>query len=229
MFMTYSKKLNDLLAYYALILDDTYFTYSTDWSKNLEGCQWLENNHLDFQGKKFKLEDYVQKTPIYNENYELTGEYQKTITPDLPILVIRENYLDSQISIDLPSGIISTLIRSTLSRLAKTEVIDHISVYSKEVVQYNQMLNDFMYKYAKETNPITVPFGVGEDGIYTLPYAYIAEERSALEKERPIPTESLLKEETVIKHNLIGLLSSIAEFMGEEQLHLVPKKPIDIN
>lgn len=228
--MAYSKKLNELIAYYAVVFGDNYFTYSTDWPKNLEGCRWLENNNLNFQGKKFKLEDYALNMPLFNENYELTGKHQKIITPDLPVLVVSENYKDPQINLVLSPGIISFLTQSTLSKLAKTEVIEQITVYSKEIIEYNQRLNDFVYKYAKETNPITVPFRVEESGIYTLSQAYFLEDRFAEKKEESlIPTESLLAEESIIKHNIIGLLSSIADYTEKEQQYLVPKSPKDIN
>ena len=231
MFMAYSKKLNDILSFYATILGDNYFTYSTDWNKNLEGCKWAENNGLDFQGKKFRLEDYVQNMPIYDQNYKPTGEYQKIVTPDLPLLVIQQNYKDPQMNIILPQGIIAYLIKSSLGMLARTKVADILTVYRKDIVQYNQELNDFAYKYATDTNPLTVPFIVREGGIYRLSNdAYITEDKSAEMKKSPVPSESLLTEEEIIKRNLVGLLSVISDLLGDgSQQYLVPKDPLDIN
>lgn len=213
--MAYSKKLTDLLGYYSLILKGSYFTYSLDWSINLEGCKWAEDNNLVFEGRQFKVDNYKLVVPVYNEKHEPTGGYQQTIAPDLLLAVASVNLKDPKINLVLPKGISSRLVRSVLGKLANAEISDDVTVFSKEIAANNKRLTDFVEDYIDRTSDMSVPFRVAGDGIYTVDDIYEFDDFAL--GLSPDLKETLMPEESVTKYNVLGLVSAIADLLAKNQ------------
>ncbi len=198
--MAYSKKLTDILEYYAPIFADEYIFSTKDKKQLLDAAKWVEDNNLFFDKKPFKFSDYAINIPIYGANHEPTGEYEVRLSPDLILEVIDSNMRDARIVLKVDSGLVSEL-----SRAAGEEIHNNIIVLRKKDFDYNKKLDDFANDYSIRLFPELLAFRVTNDGIYSCIIKEPVDLASIIyggDME-----EELLPEEDILNYNLIGLLS----------------------
>lgn len=226
--MAYSKKLTDLLSYYAQFVLDSDFVISSDIKGVVDFCGKLEQDGLNFEGRPFKISDYSLQVPRFNSSHESSGVYEEWLHPFLPFGVITENYVAPYTEITLPKkGRLASLARRFLSNIAKLEIGDSLLVSDKKLVAQNQGLNGLLAKYAaKVGKPSFLMLNVFEDGVHarTVSSVNVDPIKYFNFGDLTFGNERVLSEEEIVKYNIIGFFAGSERGMSILQPEPMPPK-----
>lgn len=226
--MAYSKKLTDVLSYYAKFIFDADFVISSDQKKVVDFCRNLEESGFMFEGKPFKVADYLLNVPIFNSSHEPSGVYEDWLHPFLPFGVVTENYAAPYKEIKLPTkGKLASLAMRYLSNIAKVEIGDSLLVSDKSLLVHNQALNKVLAEYvANLGKPSFLLINVIEDGIHarTVSSVNIDPIKYFNFGDLTFGNERLLSEEEIVKYNIIGFFAGSERGMSILQPGPMPPK-----
>ncbi len=211
--MPYSKKLSDLVAYYSMCIPLPEYGYvtSTDNSRVIDFCSRLEGQGLSYMGNPFKIDENLIKVPIYNADFEPTGNYHDWLDPLLPFDIISQNLQDPFLEVKLPENSLAWLAKRFLENLAKAKIDNRLLLASKEKMDYNSNLDGMLDEYVLEIGSKDFfSWALIGDAIYAKfpqPLAPMPGQKLVLDLYSGPASE--LSEEEIVKNNLIGFLSAI--------------------
>lgn len=213
--MPYSRRLSELIDYHSQWCNPEHyddFVAAKDMKAVIDFCHILEKHDYYYQGAPFMVKKHVMNIPKLDSGYMLASGMDTWLNPLVPFDIGNENMQNTYLQVKLPEkGVIASLLKRFLENIVNTKIDNSLLVFSKDCVEHNMYLSRLVEDYMMNVATKNVFAWRISNGLL---YATYPEESPLviggnitfdISSGPPV----LLKEEEIVKYNLMGYLHAI--------------------